>query len=172
MQIDSSVDDVEDRLRLLDFSDIDRRSPRDFWPVVERHLSLLPDAFYDRLAAIPTLAAKTGSQTEQLKRAPTPHWQLLFSGIFDVADFASAALIGRIHHRIGHDPFGFVAGYGSLAIALTDLARIEATVRDLRGSAHEAKGKVNGIVQHTASPGSGMRQFFDRVYDEPEQLRQ
>jgi hypothetical protein len=117
------VEDFVDRLRLLDFTDADRQSLHGFWPVVERNLPSLLDAFYARLSGIPQLAAMTGGQTERLKKAQTGHWQRLFTGDFDDAYFASATTIGRTHNRIGLDPFWYVAGYGPLMIALTELAR-------------------------------------------------
>lgn len=117
------VEHLDERLKLLDFNDDDRHALRAFWPIVEQNLPHLLDAFYARVTAIPHLSAMVAGQTQRLKQAQTEHWRELFTGNFSSAYFASATTVGRTHNRIGLDPFWYVAGYGPLMIALTELAQ-------------------------------------------------
>jgi len=117
------VEHLEERLKLLDFSEDDRRDVQAFWPIVEQNLPHLLDAFFARITAIPQLSGKAAGQTQRLKAAQTEHWRQLFTGNFSDSYFASATTVGRTHNRIGLDPFWYVAGYGPLMIALTELAQ-------------------------------------------------
>ena len=111
------------------------------WPVVSPELDRVLTGFYRHVSAVPALAAMIGGMEMRLKQAQGRHWELLFSGRFDDAYFASARQVGTVHFRIGLEPRWYIGGYNYVLRALTDLA-----VRRHRLSAARASTAVGALT--------------------------
>ncbi|MDO9460984.1 MAG: globin-coupled sensor protein, partial [Alphaproteobacteria bacterium] len=113
----------ETRLRFMRVNSATDEALREFWPVVEKALPEVLDAFYRHLMAEPELVRIIGNnQVSRLKSAQSAHWERLFNGRFDETYIQSVRTIGLVHNRIGLEPFWYVGGYALVLSHLTDLA--------------------------------------------------
>ena len=115
--------DRETRLRFMRVNSATGEALREFWPVVEKALPEVLDAFYHHLTTEPELVRIIGgNQVPRLKGAQSVHWERLFSGRFDETYIQSVRTIGMVHNRIGLGPFWYIGGYALVLSHLTDLA--------------------------------------------------
>ncbi len=92
------------------------------WESLRPDLDSILDGFYRHAGTVPALAAKLGGRQRDLQRAQARHWEMLFSGRFDEAYFASARAVGEEYFRIGLEPRWYIGGYNHLLRAAIETA--------------------------------------------------
>ncbi len=101
----------------LDFIELDAASLAriaSLKPLIERHLPLALDRFYDKIAGVPAVARHFSGpeHAEHAKTRQIKHWSAIASGRLDDDYFKSANIVGGVHARIGLEPRWYVGGYG------------------------------------------------------------
>jgi methyl-accepting chemotaxis protein len=132
--------DRDGRVRFMEITQEKSALLREFWPVVDKELPAILDAFYQHAAAVPALAKMVGDQTPRLKAAQRTHWQRLFDGRFDEAYVQGVRTIGMTHNRIGLEPRWYIGGYNLVLTRLQQLA-----VRTYRFSPKKLQAVVAAI---------------------------
>ena len=113
--------DFSERLRFLRLDEQARAVLQTFFPIFERTLPDLRSAFAAHVSAWPELMRLLSAPglLEHALSAQQEHWRKLFCGRFDAAYLASAAQVGRVHHRIGLEPRFFTGAYASVSSMMT-----------------------------------------------------
>ncbi|POR42399.1 globin-coupled sensor protein [Methylobacterium sp. V23] len=122
----------QDRLTFLEIDDETRRDIVSLWPVIECAIPGIMGRFYEKMFAVPHLAAMLGTQQERLVSVQTKHWTRLFSGRFDADYEQSIRRIGLVHHKIGLEPRWYIGGY---AFVLNEIVRHLARRHRISGAA-------------------------------------
>lgn len=101
---------------------------RDFYPIVEKEMPSILDAFYTYILSNQATAALFGASHDEIRarsasasKGQVKHWQRLFSGAFDADYVNSVQKIGQIHNRIGLEPSRYIGGYLFILNKLNDL---------------------------------------------------
>jgi methyl-accepting chemotaxis protein len=134
--------DSDRRLRFAEITEETRAALRAFWPVLQKNLPTLLDAFYSHVAADPALAAMIGNRVPRLKEAQTTHWRRLFAGSFDRDYFDSVYRIGLAHQKIGLEPRWYIAGYNYVLSRIAELA-----IAKHRYSSRAARSTVRAVTK-------------------------
>jgi methyl-accepting chemotaxis protein len=125
-------DPHQDRLAFLEIDDATKRELANAWPIIERALPEIMKKFYQKMLALPNLAAMLGAQQQRLVSVQTKHWTRLFSASFDVDYEQSIRRIGLVHHKIGLEPRWYIGGY---AFVLNEIVRYLARSHRFNGAA-------------------------------------
>lgn len=113
--------DLRGLLRYARITDKTYALMKAFWPVAQKNLRPLLDAFYEHVERQPELAGMVRGQTERLKAAQTQHWERLFTRTIDRDYMQAVYRIGVAHVKIGLEPRWYITGY---QFALSRLNRI------------------------------------------------
>jgi methyl-accepting chemotaxis protein len=136
--------DAVGRISFMGITAETRTTLASLWPAVQPELAGILDGFFRHAGTIPALAEKIGAMSARLKSAQAQHWEMLFSGRFDDAYFASGRRIGGVHFRIGLEPRWYIGGYNFVLRELTAIAirrnRMSAT------KAHTAAAAITTAV--------------------------
>jgi len=124
--------ELRSRLDFMGLDDAARARLAQSQPHIAKHLEPALSAFYDKLAAVPAMAAFFSGRPhmDQAKGKQVGHWQAIASGQFDDAYMQASAKVGLVHARIGLEPRWHIGGYGLILETL-----VRGVVQDLMAEA-------------------------------------
>jgi methyl-accepting chemotaxis protein len=102
-----------DRLAFMNINEADRAALRNARPFVQAVLPEILDSFYEQVTHWPELQSlfKNPEHLRAARSLQLKHWDMIVTGAFDDAYFASAHRIGLAHNKIGLEPRWYIAGY-------------------------------------------------------------
>lgn len=107
-----SPQEIDRRLKINRIAGEDRKALNDLRKVLEPKMQTIVDAFYAHIGNFPDalgIVQDAGATIEGLKKTNPKYFAYIFDAQFDQDYFASRAIVGKIHARIGVDPTWFYA---------------------------------------------------------------
>lgn len=100
------------RLQMNRITDADREALKELKPLLEKHMTMIVDEFYDHVGKFPEALAiitSAGSNIDRLKKTNPNYFAEMLRAEFGEAYFESRYIVGKIHAVIGLEPKWFYA---------------------------------------------------------------
>lgn len=141
----------EQRLKFLNLTKRDEELLRALRPLLERHIAVIVDGFYEHLLSFPETRNKLQEHTtvDRLKGLLRKHLMRITEGNYDAAYFEERVRVGRTHEHVGLEPRWYLLAYNHLCRLVYPLIR-EFYVND-HALAHDSMVAVQKIFMLDAS---------------------
>ncbi|MBM7702121.1 globin-coupled sensor protein [Metabacillus iocasae] len=149
VSIQVNEQNVSEKIQMVNLTERDLQLIKYLQPLINEHISLLVDSFYQTVLQIPQLEQMihTYTRVDHLKHTLSQHLLELFSGEIDETFLQKRLRVAKAHYRIGLKPAWYMGAFQNIQHSLFELVFQRIPIKEEAKSFIQAATKLLSLEQ-------------------------